>query len=102
MKRPFVKSSLLFALLHFLILLGVSGLIFFASHLPPKAINLDGLILFLAGVEQVVEAPRKFLLWLWPGEATPRGLGLALTVINSLVWGVALAALKRLWRGLTA
>jgi len=101
MKHPFAKSALLFALLHFLVLLALSGLIFLMNHIPPKAVNLDSLILFLVSVEWLLEGPRKFLLWLWPGESTPRGLGLGLTVVNSLVWGVTLAALRWLWRRLT-
>lgn len=101
-RRPFFKSTLLFALLHFAVLLCVSGLIFVASHIPPKAVNLDSIILFLAGVEWVLEAPRKFLLWVWPGESTQRWLGFFVSVVNSLVWGCALACLKWLWRRATA
>jgi len=86
-----------FALLHYLVLILISGLIFFASHVPPKAANLDGVILGLFEVENVLTAPRKFLLWLAPGETTPGLLSLGTTVLNSLIWGVALAAGRALW-----
>jgi len=82
-------------------LLGVSGLIFFASHIPPKAVDLDGLINLLVAVENVLVAPRKFILWLWPWENTPAYLGLVLTCFNSLAWGLALTGIKRCWRKLT-
>jgi hypothetical protein len=86
-----------FGLLHYLVLLILSGLIFFASHVPPKAANLDGAILGLFQVENVLTAPRKFLLWLVPGETTPGLLGLGTAVLNSLIWGVALASGRALW-----
>src|SRR5438067_7671742 len=67
--RP--ATVLIFALLHYGAVLLFSGLIFFASHLPPKAINVDGIIMLLFRGETVLTAGRKVLLWLWPGESTP-------------------------------
>ncbi len=88
-------------MLHYLVVLGLAGLIFLASHLPPKVISLDPLIEGLVATENVLLAPRKALLWLWPWETTPAGLGLALTMINSLVWGLALAVGKAFWKKAT-
>jgi hypothetical protein len=87
-----------FALLHYVVFLLLAGMIFLVIHVPPKAVNLDGLILALVQCETVLMAPRKFLLWLWPGETTPSLLGVSTTVLNSLIWGLALAAGRVLWK----
>ena len=97
MKRRFLKSVGLWALAHYLALMCLEGVMFLASHLPPKAVNLDGMILALQYVEELLTAPRRFLLWLYPWETTPAGLGIFLTVVNSLTWGLAATCLKRLW-----
>ena len=83
--RP--AQILLFALLHYVVLLLLAGMIFVLIHVPPKAVDLDGLILVLVQAETVLTAPRKLLLWLWPGEATPALLIFSTTVFNSLIWG---------------
>jgi hypothetical protein len=95
--RRLLRSALLFALLHWVALLALMGLIFFTSHLPPKAVSLDGLLNVLVGIEDVMVAPRKGLLWLWPFETTPAGFGLLLTVLNSGIWGGALAVARAFW-----
>ena len=86
-----------FALLHYLVLISLAGIIFLASHVPPKAANLDGVILVLFQVESVLSAPRKFLLWLVPGETTPALLSTSTVILNSLIWGAALATGRSLW-----
>jgi hypothetical protein len=93
-----LKVALLFAVVHYVVLLGVSGLIFLAGHIPPKAVNLDAVITGMVAVETALVAPRKCLLWLWPWETTPSGFGLALTVINSLVWGLVLSTIRLWWQ----
>lgn len=95
MLRSFAKSALLWAGVHFLVVLAAGGLIFVASRIPPRAVNLDPVIFVLVEVEDILLAPRKLLLRTWPGEATPRGLGTAASVVNSLAWGVAGAGLLR-------
>ncbi len=99
--RRFLKSVVLLAVCHWLLLICLAGIIFAASHIPPKAVNLDGLILGLQRVAAFLVLPREFLLWLWPGEATPGWLPAATRILNSLIWGCALAVLRRLWRQLT-
>ncbi len=101
MSRRFVRLALLFAALHYLVLLGLAGLIFLFSHVPPKAVNLDAVILGLANVETVLVSPRKFFLWIWPGESTPRYLGFVASLFNSLLWGFLLAGCKTAWRKMT-
>jgi hypothetical protein len=93
-----LRAFLLFALLHYFIRLCFSGLIFLVSHIPPGAVNMDPLLSALVAIETVLVGPRKALLWLWPWETTPTGFGVALTLSNSLIWGVALAVLRALWR----
>ncbi len=98
-RRRLAVQVLLMALLHFAALLGVSGLVFLASHIPPKTVDLDALINLLVAVENVLVAPRKAVLWLW--ERTLVYLGLVLTCFNSLAWGLALTGIKMCWRKLT-
>jgi len=99
MNRRFIKLVILFGLIHYATVLSVAGLIFVISHIPPRAVILDVVILALFKIEWVLIAPRKFLLWLWPGELTPVWLGFATTLSNSLLWGTVLAALKMFWHG---
>ena len=96
-RRRLIRQVILFALLQYVVLLAVSGVIFLASHFPPKAANLDSMIVGLVKVETVLEGPRKLLLRLWPWESTPRGFGLVASLFNSLVWGLGLTALRRFW-----
>lgn len=84
--------------MHYLALLGVGGLIFLTSHLPPKVVNLDDLIGLLAGIETVLVAPRRLLLWAWPGETVPDGFPAVTSLLNSLVWGGSLALIRHGWR----
>lgn len=98
MHRRFWKVILLFALLHYGACLLVGGVIFLLSHIPPKAVNLDRLILWLFDAENVLQAPRSLLLRCWWGEATPRWWSAASTVGGSLVCGAALAGLRAVCR----
>lgn len=91
-----------FAVLHFVVLKAMAGIIFFVSHVPPKAVNLGGVEDVLVCVEDVLVFPRALVLKLWPWETTPAGLGLALTIFNSAVWGAALAAVRHFWRKASA
>ena len=91
-----------FAVLHFVVLKLVEGTIFLVSHVPPKAVNLDGVYAFFVHIEDVLKFPRWVVGRLWPWETTPAGYGLALTIFNSALWGAALAALRNLWRKATA
>jgi hypothetical protein len=95
--RRFLKQVLLFALLYYLVFFALDGVIFLLSHVPPKAMNLDPLLLKLANVEQFLVWPRLLLRWLWPGETTPGIFNYILPVLNALVWGAVLAGLKGLW-----
>jgi len=101
-RRRLLKQVFWFAVLHFAVLKVVEGIIFFASHVPPKAVNLDGVIAIIVYIEDGLVFPRWLVLKLWPWETTPAGLGLALTIFNSAVWGAALAGLRNFWRKATA
>ena len=97
-----MKSAILLALLHYLASLLLGGLIYLLSHVPPKACSLDTPILWLADAEEVLAAPRKWLLEAWAGETTPRWLIPATALLNSLAWGLALAGLRAFWRKVTS
>lgn len=100
-RRRLLKQVFWFAVLHFVVLKVVEGIIFFVAHTPPKAINLDGVYNILVHVEDVLKFPRLLVMKLWLWETTPRGLGLALTILNSAIWGAALAGLRNFWRKAT-
>ena len=93
-RRRFIKSVFVWAALHYGILLCVGFVIFILSHLPTTVVNFDPAIIALVQIENVLVAPRKLLLWLWPFESTPRGLGFALAVTNSLTWGLGIATVR--------
>src|SRR5436309_6480806 len=57
-RRRLFKAVFWFALLHFVILQAFGGLIFMAAHIPPKAVNLDGVIDILVRIEDVLVFPR--------------------------------------------
>jgi hypothetical protein len=94
MRKTFLRLVIIMALLQFALQCAVTGIIFVTAHIPPKAFNLDGLILVLLPVHQILRSPRAFFEWIWPGEHTPWLLTWPLLPINSLVWGSALAGLK--------
>src|SRR5262245_45731962 len=94
LSRRFLKLTVLFALAHFLLLFGLGAAIYLCAHLPTSIVHLDGFIVALTHVHQWLRVPRTILSHLWPGEYLPRLLNLGLTVVNSLIWGVTLAALK--------
>jgi hypothetical protein len=97
MNRRFARQAILFALLYYLAFVALDDVIFLLSHVPPKAMNLDRLIFPLFVAERILAWPRLVLRWLWPGESTPACFNLVMTVLNCLVWGLALASLKALW-----
>ena len=97
-KRRMLVEWFAWSAAHYLLLLGLAGVIFLVSHIPPKAVNLDAVYSFLVGIETILVGPRKLLLAGWPFEATPAGFGVLLTFVNSLVWGFVLRMLLRLWR----
>ena len=101
LSRRFLRSVLWFAVLHCVALWLVGGIIYLVGHIPPRAVNLDQVLLLMFSIEQVLSAPRKLLLWLWLNESTPGWLSLATTLLNSLIWGLGLAGLRVLWRKLT-
>ncbi|MGI8964596.1 MAG: hypothetical protein ACR2H1_00740 [Limisphaerales bacterium] len=93
MKR-FVQAAILFSALHYVVILSLEGLIFLGAHLPTRLVRLDNLILALTGLEKILVFPRVLMRRLWWSEITPGFLNLILLIVNSLIWGTALAA----WR----
>ena len=97
-KRRMLVEWFAWSAAHYVVLLGLAGVIFLVSHIPPKAVNLDAVYSSLVGIETILVGPRKLLLAGWPFEATPTGFGLLLTVVNSMAWGYALRTFFRLWQ----
>ena len=97
MNRQFLRRVVLYALFYYVVLLALDAVIFLLSHIPPKAVNLDFLILKLGGLETLLRWPRSLLRHLWPGESTPTALNHLLSALNCLLWGLTLASLKTLW-----
>jgi hypothetical protein len=97
MGRRFLKLVVLFSLLHFLVLLALEAGLFLLAHLPTGVLHVDSFIVGLTHVHQWLRVPRTALSQLWPGEYLPRFVSLLLALINSVVWGVVLAASKMLW-----
>ena len=98
MTRQFIITALGFSLAHYLSLHVLEGFIFLIAHVPPAAMNLDSVIVALAWFGKVLVGPRLLLRHLWFSETTPGWLTVSLTIVNSLVWGYALAAGYRWWR----
>ena len=90
-------QALLFALFYYLAFLALDGVIFLMSHVPPRVINLDDILLKLGDVERFLAWPRILLRKLWPGETIPETINSLLAVLNALIWGGILAGLKRFW-----
>jgi hypothetical protein len=97
MNRPFIRRVVLYALLYYVVLLALDAVIFLLSHVPPRAVNLDFVILKFGAVERFLLWPRSLMRRLWPGESTPTTLNYFLSALNCLLWGLALAGLKSLW-----
>ena len=100
MTRSFAQRVLVFAFVYYAFFLLLDGAIFLLSHVPPSAVNLDGVILFLGDAEEFLALPRVLLRRLWPGESTPTALNFVLTFVNCILWGLVLASVKSLWENL--
>lgn len=92
-EHPLVRLAAFWAFLHFVVLALMSGLIFLLAHVPPKAVNLDSLILATHWVYGVFYSPIAFLRWLWPGESSPWVLNVLLRAAGSALVGAVIAAL---------
>ena len=55
----FIRRVALFAVLYYLAVLCLHGLIFLLSHLPPSAVNLDWPILRLGELQSALAWPRS-------------------------------------------
>ena len=97
MNRRNVTHITVFSVVYYLVFLLLNGFIYLLSHVPPKAANLDGLILKFYAVERFLAEPRVLLRSLWPWESTPPGFNILLTILTCLLWGLFLVGLKSLW-----
>ena len=95
------KAIVWFGLLHYLVTLCLAGFLFLVSHIPPRSMNVDELVIIFQTGQSIMTGPRKLILWVCPGESTPVWLDPFSTMLNSLVWGCALAEARLLWRAMT-
>jgi hypothetical protein len=98
--RPFIKQVAVGVVVYVSTVLVLELFVFVLSHIPPQAANLDAIIAPIAHLELALLWPKHLLRALWPGESTPRVLLWAVTLLNWLLWGVALALAHRAWRRL--
>ncbi|HSH92931.1 MAG TPA: hypothetical protein VK968_02160 [Roseimicrobium sp.] len=96
-RRWWVHWIVIFTLLHYLAVVLLNTVLFFASHVPPQMLPLDKVIDLLTSCFQVLRWPRPFFRMLWPGEMTPGWLNFLLTLATSVCWGAFLAMFHR-WR----
>lgn len=91
LERPFVRDAALWAILHFVALGMMSGLLYLVVHISPRAVNLDSLILVLHGMFRLIYLPIAALRGLWPGETSPWALNAFVRLGGSVLFGVAVA-----------
>ncbi len=89
LERPFVRVALLCGILHFVLLGLLAGLLFLLSHIPPRAANLDPLILFFQWIYDILYLPIATVRWLWPGESSPWLLNIMARIGGSAMVGLA-------------
>jgi hypothetical protein len=98
-RRQLLTRITVFSGAHFLTLALLNSLIFLLAHIPTAVVKLDQLIIFFTYIHQALTLPRWLLRQLWIGETTPTALNWVLTLLNSLLWGLALTWLTRhRWR----
>ncbi len=102
LERPFTRTAALWAVLHFVMLGLLAGLLYLLIHIPPKAANLDPLILAAQWVADVIYFPILALRWLWPGESSPWLLNVLTRLGGSVVFGLGIAWGTEIWRRLSA
>ncbi|MBM3846831.1 MAG: hypothetical protein FJ405_11185 [Verrucomicrobia bacterium] len=99
---PFLRRILFWALIHAGLLIMAKLTLFLLSSIPPKAVNLDALILIVFRVEEVLVQPGRAFASVLPGE---RALGLLkwpIALGNSMLWGLGIAAVSRIRRSKSA
>ena len=95
--RQWLPRILLYAALHYLLLLILDSIVFLFIHFPPQLIDLSPVAIAITYLQQGLNLPRIVLRYLWFSEVTPSGLNFCLLVINSLTFGT-LWYLWRRWR----
>lgn len=90
-RLPFWKCALAWGLAHFICYTLLDGLLYLMIHIPPRAVNIDSLILAVHFVFKILHFPRDLLRWLWPGETSFWLLNFATKAGVSVCWGMALA-----------
>jgi hypothetical protein len=97
MNRRFLTQMILFALLYYLVFLTLDGLIHLLSLVPPRAVNLNSLVLILFSLSTFSPRQIFFCAGSGPVKAHPVFFNPLVTFSNCLVWGLALAGSRKLW-----
>ncbi len=97
MSRRFLLRTAAYTVGFYVMLMMLRGAEFLLSHMPPSVIHIDGAIIGLTYVEQVMVFPRWVLRHLWFSEMTPALVNWVLSFLNCVVWGMIYAAFKT-WR----
>jgi len=95
--RAWLPRILLYATLHYLLLLVLDSLVFLFAHFPPQLIDLSPVVIGFTWLGQALNFPRILLRHLWLSEVTPGWLNLLLIITNSLTFGAAFFAWRK-WR----
>ncbi len=95
--RGWLPRILIYAAVHYLLLLILDSVVFLFAHFPPKLVDLSPVVIGITFIQQGLNLPRILLRHLWFSEITPGWLNLALTILNSLAFG-ALWWAWRQWR----
>lgn len=90
--RGWLPQLLVYAALHYLLLLILDSVVFLFAHFPPQLIDLSPVVVGISYVQQALNFPRILLRHVWLSEVTPGWLNPALLVVNSLIFGA-------LWHG---
>ena len=95
--RTWLPRLLLYAALHYLLLLILDSVVFLFAHFPPQLIDLSPVVIAISYVQQALNLPRILLRYVWLSEVTPGWLNLLLLILNSLVFGALWFAWRK-WR----
>lgn len=95
--RAWLPRILLYAALHYLLLLVLESIVFLVAHIPPQLIDASPLVIGFTWLGLALNFPRMLLRHLWLSEVTPGWLNLLLIITNSLLFGAGWYAWRR-WR----
>lgn len=97
-QRRFVRLTIAWAAAHFVVLLLLQLLAYLATGVPPKLANIDGFIVALTRIQEVLLVFRTALRAIWPGDFVPLPIHYLFAIVNSFAWGAVIAAIRMIVR----